>query len=85
MIAFVFPGQGSQSLGMLADLAAAHPQVGEAFAEASDGAGVDLWALSQQGPEEQLFQHQNTIIRSAGGLSIRSSRARPAGRRSHIA
>lgn len=60
MIAFVFPGQGSQSLGMLADLAAAHPQVGEAFAEASEGAGVDLWALSQQGPEEQLNQTEFT-------------------------
>lgn len=59
-IAFVFPGQGSQSLGMLADLAAAHPQVRESFAEASEGAGVDLWALSQQGPEEQLNQTEFT-------------------------
>ena len=59
-IAFVFPGQGSQSLGMLADLAAAHPLVRESFAEASEGAGVDLWALSQQGPEEQLNQTEFT-------------------------
>jgi [acyl-carrier-protein] S-malonyltransferase len=59
-IAFIFPGQGSQSLGMLADLAAVHPQVRESFAEASEGAGVDLWALSQQGPEEQLNQTEFT-------------------------
>lgn len=60
MLAFVFPGQGSQSLGMLADLAAAQPLVRETFAEASEGAGVDLWALSQQGPEEQLNQTEFT-------------------------
>jgi [acyl-carrier-protein] S-malonyltransferase len=59
-VAFVFPGQGSQSLGMLAELAAVHPQVRESFAEASEGAGVDLWALSRQGPEEQLNQTEFT-------------------------
>ena len=59
-LAFVFPGQGSQSLGMLADLASVHPQVRDSFAEASEGAGVDLWALSQQGPEEQLNQTEFT-------------------------
>jgi len=48
-LAFVFPGQGSQAPGMLADLAAAHPLVVETFAEASEGAGVDLWAISQSG------------------------------------
>ncbi|MFH1600801.1 MAG: ACP S-malonyltransferase [Pseudomonadota bacterium] len=59
-IAFVFPGQGSQSLGMLAELAAAHPEARAAFDEASQGAGVDLWALSQQGPEDQLNQTEFT-------------------------
>ncbi|RCS30051.1 [acyl-carrier-protein] S-malonyltransferase [Rhodanobacter denitrificans] len=59
-LAFVFPGQGSQSVGMLADLAAAHAEVRAAFDEASQGAGVDLWALSQQGPEEQLNRTENT-------------------------
>ncbi len=59
-LAFVFPGQGSQSVGMLAALADAQPEVREAFAEASDGAGVDLWALSQQGPEEQLNRTEFT-------------------------
>ena len=58
-LAFVFPGQGSQSLGMLADLAAAHPLVRETFDEASEGAGVDLWAVAQ-GNEEQLNQTEFT-------------------------
>jgi [acyl-carrier-protein] S-malonyltransferase len=59
-LAFVFPGQGSQSVGMLADLAAQHAVVREAFAEASEGAGVDLWTLSQQGPEDQLNRTEFT-------------------------
>lgn len=59
-LAFVFPGQGSQSVGMLADLAAAHAEVKATFDEASQGAGVDLWALSQQGPEDQLNRTENT-------------------------
>ena len=59
-LAFVFPGQGSQSVGMLAELAAAHPEVRTAFDEASRGCGVDLWTLSQQGPEEQLNQTEFT-------------------------
>lgn len=45
-LAFVFPGQGSQSVGMLAELSERYPSIRESFAEASDGAGVDLWALS---------------------------------------
>ena len=59
-LAFVFPGQGSQSLGMLAGLAAAHAPVRAAFEEASAGAGVDLWALSQDGPEDRLNQTEFT-------------------------
>jgi [acyl-carrier-protein] S-malonyltransferase len=53
-VAFVFPGQGSQSLGMLAELAAAQPTVLSTFAEASEALGYDLWQLVQQGPEEEL-------------------------------
>ena len=45
---------------MLAELAAAHPVVRETFAEASDGAGVDLWALSQDGPEAELNRTECT-------------------------
>ena len=59
-LAFVFPGQGSQSLGMLGDLAGQHDVVRETFAEASDGAGADLWTLSQEGPEDQLNRTEFT-------------------------
>ncbi|MBK6728531.1 MAG: ACP S-malonyltransferase [Xanthomonadales bacterium] len=59
-LAFVFPGQGSQSLGMLADLAAASPTVRATFEEAGLGCGLDLWTLSQQGPEEQLNRTEHT-------------------------
>lgn len=58
--AAVFPGQGSQSIGMLGELAAAHPEVQKTFAEASQALGYDLWALSQQGPEERLNSTQQT-------------------------
>ncbi len=59
-LAFVFPGQGSQSIGMLAELSEFHAIVRETFVEASDGAGVDLWALSQGGPEEMLNRTEYT-------------------------
>ena len=53
-LAFVFPGQGSQSVGMLTELAHSHPQVEATYAEASHVLGYDLWALVQQGPETDL-------------------------------
>lgn len=53
-LAFVFPGQGSQQVGMLSELAAAHPVIEETFAEASAALGYDLWNLVKSGPEEQL-------------------------------
>ncbi len=59
-IAFVFPGQGSQSVGMLADLAAVYPVIKHSFEEASDALGLDLWKLSQQGPEEELNRTEHT-------------------------
>lgn len=59
-LALVFPGQGSQSIGMLAELSELHPSIKATFEEASDGAGVDLWALSQAGPEEMLGRTEYT-------------------------
>ena len=59
-LAFVFPGQGSQPVGMLADVAAVRPSVVETFAEASDALGKDLWNLVQNGPEAELNQTHNT-------------------------
>lgn len=59
-LAFVFPGQGSQSLGMLAELGAQHALVRDTFAEASSALGYDLWALVQEGPEERLNQTDKT-------------------------
>jgi [acyl-carrier-protein] S-malonyltransferase len=52
--AFVFPGQGSQSVGMLAALAQTDPVVQATFGEASAVLGYDLWQLVQEGPKEQL-------------------------------
>ncbi|WP_342649355.1 ACP S-malonyltransferase [Pseudomonas sp. REB1044] len=59
-LAFVFPGQGSQSLGMLAELGAVQPLIIETFKEASEALGYDLWKLVQEGPEEQLNQTDKT-------------------------
>src|SRR5215207_3191196 len=57
--AFVFPGQGSQSVGMLAQLAA-EALVQETFAEASEVLGYDLWKLCQGGPEDELGKTERT-------------------------
>ena len=60
MLAFLFPGQGSQSLGMLAELAAREPLVRATFDEASGGAGTDLWQIAQEGPETELNRTELT-------------------------
>ncbi|MFZ7276458.1 ACP S-malonyltransferase [Avibacterium endocarditidis] len=52
--AMVFPGQGSQAVGMLADLANQFPVVEQTFKQASEVLGYDLWQLVQQGPAEEL-------------------------------
>jgi [acyl-carrier-protein] S-malonyltransferase len=59
-LAFVFPGQGSQSLAMLAEHGAQQPLIIDTFAEASAALGYDLWALCQQGPQELLNQTDKT-------------------------
>ncbi|MEJ2763153.1 ACP S-malonyltransferase [Photobacterium sp. MCCC 1A19761] len=58
--AIVFPGQGSQAVGMLAELAAQYAVVQETFAEASEALGYDLWALVQNGPAEALNETHRT-------------------------
>lgn len=58
--AFVFPGQGSQTVGMLADVAEIYPVVTETFAQASDVLGYDLWQLVQDGPSEELGKTEKT-------------------------
>ena len=53
-LAFVFPGQGSQKIGMRADLAVRYPIVTQTFAEASQVLGYDLWDLVQNGAQEDI-------------------------------
>ncbi|MBB6521962.1 ACP S-malonyltransferase [Pseudoteredinibacter isoporae] len=59
-LAFVFPGQGSQKIGMLADLAAEYPVVQETFAEASEVLGYDLWDLLQNGEQDAINMTERT-------------------------
>ena len=58
--ALLFPGQGSQSVGMLADLAGVHDDVRKTFVEAGDVLGVDLWQLICEGPAEELNRTELT-------------------------
>ena len=70
-IAGVFPGQGSQSLGMLADLDKQFKQVRETFQAASDVLGRDLWDMAQQGPEAALNSTENTQpLMLAAGVAV---------------
>ncbi len=77
-LAFVFPGQGSQSVGMLAALAAAEPIVQQTFAEASAVLDYDLWALCQQGPDSDLGATERTqpAMLAAGVATWRAWRNR---------
>lgn len=59
-LAFVFPGQGSQSIGMMSAMASAYPQVKQTFEQASDALGLDIWNIVENGPEDQLNQTVNT-------------------------
>lgn len=69
--AFVFPGQGSQSVGMLSELAGQYPLVQEIYTEASEALGYDLWQLVQDGPEADLNQtHITQPAMLAGGVAV---------------
>lgn len=59
-LAIVFPGQGSQSVGMLSELYQQHDVVKQTFKEASDALGYDLWALVANGPEQDLNETHRT-------------------------
>ena len=77
-LAFVFPGQGSQSVGMLSALASASPVVQAVFAQASQVLGYDLWKRCQEGPEEALNQTECTqpAMLAAGVATYRLWRER---------
>ncbi len=77
-LAFVFPGQGSQSVGMLDALAGQYPIVQQTFAEAATALGFDLWKLVTQGPVEELnrTQHTQPAMLAAGVATWRVWRAR---------
>lgn len=76
-LAFVFPGQGSQSLGMLADLAAGHGTIRATFDAASAALGQDLWGLAQNGPDTALNSTENTqpVLLAAGVAVFRAWQA----------
>ncbi|GGJ90597.1 ACP S-malonyltransferase [Pseudomonas matsuisoli] len=59
-VAFVFPGQGSQAVGMLAEQGTQCASVKSTFAEASEALGYDLWDLAQNGPAESLNRTDRT-------------------------
>ena len=64
-LAFMFPGQGSQSVGMLRELAAEHAEVARTFAEASEVLGYDLWRLAEAGGAAQVADVE-ALRRKAG-------------------
>lgn len=69
--AFIFPGQGSQAVGMLVDISAEFPQIEQTFAEASQALGYDLWQVVRDGLADTLNQTEVTQpAMLAAGLAI---------------
>ena len=58
--AYIFPGQGSQSIGMMKDLSTQYPEIKQIFEQGSDVLQLDLWKLATLGPEEELNRTENT-------------------------
>jgi len=73
---FIFPGQGSQAVGMMGELAGSYPLVKGLFDEASEVLGKDMWRLTQEGPVEELSPTENTqpALLIAGVAAWSSSR-----------
>lgn len=86
-LAFIFPGQGSQSVGMLNALAEVSPEVKSTFASASEVLGYDLWALVQNGPEQELNRTDKTqpAMLSAGVAVWRAWQQRSGPRPGYLA
>ena len=76
-VAFVFPGQGSQSIGMTGGLSLLHPEVRSTFDAASEVLGYDLWSLVQRGSRERLDETEQTqpAMLAAGVATWRAWRA----------
>ena len=85
MRAFIFPGQGSQKIGMGADLAAASPAARAVFEEVDDALGQKLFAIMREGPDEALLLTENAqpaimanaiavlrVLEQEGGISLAS-------------
>ena len=84
-LAFVFPGQGSQSVGMLAQLAKTHPEVEATYEEASDAIDYDLWNLVQNGPDSELMLTERTQpAMLAAGVAVWRVWCRLGGRRPKV-
>lgn len=78
MVAFVFPGQGAQAVGMGVELALAYPEARRAFDVAGEACGLDLWELCRAGPEERLVETeiQQPAILAASAACLRALEAR---------
>ena len=76
-LALVFPGQGSQKVGMLAELGESFSIIKDTFTEASDALGYDMWDLIQHGEQAQLNLTETTppaLLTSSVAVMVRAGR-----------